>query len=156
MSVPSTEVEVLIARLWRWAPFVVLMIVLGAVAGWASTLNDKTAYSTRAALTVLSQNRSPDQDATLSQGYADFFNDGVYQSKLREAAGVPEDVTFEAHTALASPILYVTATSNSESDVSSAASAMASALRTQVNGAINQTHQEEIDAALDAFARMHR
>ena len=146
----------LISRVWRWAPFVVLLIVLGAVAGWASTINDRPTYTTRAALTVLSQDRAPDQDAILSQGYADFFNTDVYQTKLRHAAGVRSDVTFEARTALASPILYVTATSYNKSAVTSAASAMASALRTQVNSAIDQTHQEEIDAALDAFGRLHR
>jgi len=156
MSVPSSDVSVLIHRVWRWAPFVVLMVVLGAAAGWASTLHAKPTYTTRAALTVVSENRSPDQDAILSQGYADFFNDGVYQSRLRKTAGVADNVTFEAHTALASPILYVTATSDSQAAVTSAARAMASALQAQVNGAINQSHQEQINAALDAFERLHQ
>ena len=154
MAVPSTDVSVLLSRLWRWAPFVVLLVFLGAVAGWASYVGEKTTYTTKAALTVLSQNRSPDQDAILSQGYADYFNTDVYQTRLRQSAGVPANVTFEARTALASPILYVTATSDSESAVSSAASAMAAALRTQVNKSIDETHQQQIDEVLAAFDRL--
>ena len=140
----TNELGALAGRIWRRKILVLLLTLLFTAASWYSTQDDVTVYTSRAALTVMSQNRAPEQDAILSQGYAAFFNDEVYQARLRQQAGVPDDVTFEATTGLASPLLYVSATSTDPDHVATAAGAMADALLEEVNAAIQTTHRQEV------------
>jgi Mrp family chromosome partitioning ATPase len=127
-------------RLW----IVVLMTVLALAGGGASILTAHPDYSEKAALTAMSQTRSPDQDAILAQGYVNFFNDPSYQATLRQRADVASDVTFEAQTAAGSPLIYIIATSSSESDVRTAASKMATALLDTVNDALREARDDTI------------
>lgn len=150
----TDEFGALAGHLWRRRVLVVLVMLLFGAASWYSARHDDTVYTSSAALTVMSGNRAPDQDAILSQGYAAFFNDGLFQTKLREQAGVPDDVTFEATTGLASPLLYVTATSTNAQHVETAARKMADALRAEVNGAIDGAREEEVQDLKSVFEEL--
>ena len=87
----------------------------------------------------------------MSQGYASYFNDPAYQAKIREQAGITGDVSFVAETVLASPIIYVVASSTDPQAVTGAASSMATALSDQVNDAVRAGHDASIAAVLESF-----
>ena len=80
-----------------------------------------------------------------------FFNDPAYQGTLRERAGVPGDVTFEAQIAAASPLIYIIASSSDRDDVRPAASSMAVSLRDTVNSAILASRADAIAAVRKPF-----
>ena len=132
----SSALQVHLDRIRRRKWIVAVIILLFLMGGVLSVLTRDTIYSSKAALGTSTRTRAPEQDAILAQGYADFFNDPAYQAILRERAGVPDDVTFEAETVAASPLIYVTASSTNEADVQSSASTMAAELRTTVNEAL--------------------
>ena len=147
----TDELGTLAARMWRRRTLIVLVMLLFGAASWYTVRNDDTIYTSKAALTVMSGNRAPDQDAVLSQGYADFFNDPLYQAGLRKQAGVPDGVTFEANTVLAGPLLYITASSTDARSVETASRRMADALRNEVNLAIQGTRKQEVEDLKAAF-----
>ncbi|MGS0685638.1 hypothetical protein ACVBEQ_10905 [Nakamurella sp. GG22] len=130
-------------RKWVVAAFVLLFLVGGLV----SALTQRTTYTTKAALLATSQNRAPEQDAILAQGYVNFFNDPSYQATLRKIADVPDGVTFKAETVASSPLIYVVASSSNEDDVRLAASKMATAFYETVNKAIRAA-QDRIIAGI--------
>ena len=130
-------------RKWVVAAFVLLFVA----GGLASVLSHRANYTTKAALLATSQNRAPEQDAILAQGYVNFFNDPSYQATLREIADVPDSVTFEAETVASSPLIYVVASSSNEDDVRLAASKMATAFYETVNKAI-RAGQDRIIAGI--------
>lgn len=116
----------------RWV--MVLVIGLVAAAGaLAASRHEGTSYTGRAVLTIVSQSRSPDQDAVLAQGYADYFNELSSQDRLRRSAGVPAAAVLNARLAATSPILYVEATADTPHLAQTAATKMAIALREDVN-----------------------
>lgn len=147
----TDEFGALAGAVWRRKALVVLVTLLFGAAAWYSVRDEPTVYTSSAALTVSSANRAPEQDAILSQGYAAFFNDALFQGRLREQAGVPDGVSFEATTGLASPLLYVTASSTNRRDVETAARTMADALRTEVNQAIQGTRMQAVEDLKAAF-----
>ncbi|WP_068278042.1 hypothetical protein [Aldersonia kunmingensis] len=132
----TTNFQVHIDRIRRRVWIVVAFAILGLVIGLYSAYNADTTYSSKAALTVLSDQRAPEQDAILGQGYAEVFNDPAYQPELRRRAGVPESITFTALPTLASPIVGITASADNTDQLSDAAAKMSIALRDSVNDAL--------------------
>lgn len=149
-SALSVQVDRIRRRKWVVASIVVIFLIGGVVA----VLTSQATYSTKAALGTVSQTRSPQQDATLAQGYVNFFNDPAYQATLRQRAGVPDGVTFEAETAADSPLIYITATSSREVDVRLAASKMATALLDTVNDALRASRDQAIAAVRKPFDKI--
>jgi polysaccharide biosynthesis transport protein len=127
------------------------VLIVAVVAGAAlvvtlvSTFGQGTTYTGRATLSIGSQYRAPEQDAVLAQGYVDYFNESSYQQKLRAAANVPGDVTLQARLAGSSPIIYIEATSAESEVASSAATAMATAFRADVNENREASKKSTID-----------
>ena len=62
--------------------------------------------------TVCFRGRVPEQDAKMVVGYMTIFNDPATIARLRATTKIPEDVTFEARTVAASPILTIEATAD--------------------------------------------
>jgi len=99
-----------VRRYW----WVVLAVVwLAVVGGFVSSAMTPTTYVGRTSLIVSSNDRSPEQDAVLVQGYVSYFNNVPYQRQLLAEAGVDGDVVVAAEAAAASPIVVISATSDS-------------------------------------------
>ena len=96
----------------RWVLILVIGIV-AAVGSLGASLLQGSTYTGRSALTIVSQDRAPEQDTVLAQGYADYFNQASSQQQLRQTAGVPDSVTLNARIAAASPIVYIEAVADS-------------------------------------------
>ncbi len=86
-------------------------------------------WTATTALTTQSQTRAPEQDAVLSLGYVDYFNQPTYQQVLRAEATIPAAVTLKAETGAASPIVYIEAMSSLLAVSKSAAQAAADVFR---------------------------
>lgn len=129
----TSTLNVQLERIWRRRVLVVLIAALAVLGGVVAAKEAGTSYTGRAALIVSSPGRAPEQDAILVVGYVDYFNNGPYQERIRTRAGVPDDVSFAASTAAASPILYIDATAKDPETAASAATAMAGAFRDDVN-----------------------
>src|SRR3954447_12036116 len=127
----------------RWVLILVIGLVAAAGALGASLLQG-TSYTGRAALTIVSQDRAPEQDTVLAQGYADYFNQASSQEVLRQSAGVPTSVTLNARIAAASPIVYIEATGDSPDVAQDSATKMAVALRDDVNTGLRGNSQTQI------------
>lgn len=124
----------------RWLVFgIAVLAVLSAVA--VSYMQD-TVYTAKAALTTSSQNRAPDQDAFLAQGYAQFFNEDSYQELIGAAAEVPPGVTFSARTAATSPILYIEVSSTERETAVEYAAKLAVTFRDNVGGQLTSGRDE--------------
>lgn len=130
-----------VRRYWWLALGIVVLSVLAAVAATAST---PTTYTGRASLIVSSNDRSPDQDAVLVQGYADYFNDAAYQQKVLADTGVDDDVTVTARAAAASPILLIDATASDAEEAQSAAAAVAKNFRDDINKVRSDENATEV------------
>jgi polysaccharide biosynthesis transport protein len=120
-------------RIRRRGWLVLTITLLATLGALAAALGQQTTYTGRATLTIISQNRAPEQDAPLAQGYAEYFNEKSYQEVLRKAAGVPDGLVFSARTAATSPIVYVEATAPDPELAASAAAAMAKEFFANVN-----------------------
>ena len=130
-------------RMW-W--FVVVVVVLAVVAGVFATTRTPTTYTARSSLIVNSNNRSPDQDAVLVQGYVDYFNDPSYQAQLTKQAGLTSPVGLMARAAAASPILIIESTAKNADLAQSSSSAVAEAFRADINQVIDQGQAAEISS----------
>lgn len=124
----------------RWALILVIGIVAAAGSLGASLLQGST-YTGRSALTIVSQDRAPEQDTVLAQGYADYFNQASSQQQLRQTAGIDSSVGLNARIAAASPIVYIEAIADSPEVASDAATKMAVALRDDVNSSLGGDSQ---------------
>ena len=124
----------------RWALILVIGIVAAAGSLGASLLQGST-YTGRSALTIVSQDRAPEQDTVLAQGYADYFNQASSQQQLRQTAGIDSSVGLNARIAAASPIVYIEAVADSPEVASDAATKMAVALRDDVNSSLGGDSQ---------------
>ena len=147
-SGPETlSVQMAHVRRYWW---VVLAVALLSVVGAAlSARNSSTTFTGRSSLIVSSNNRSPDQDAVLVQGYVAYFNDPAYQSRLLATADVDPDVTVSAHSAAASPILLIDATTLDPRSAQVAAATLASTFRSD----INRVRKREITAQIVSLQR---
>lgn len=125
----------------RW--LVVVITLLAVVGSVAFAYLGGTSYTGRAALTV-SSDRSPEQDATLAQGYVEYFNQDFAQDSLQERTGLPETVSFAAVNSAASPIIYIEATAATAEEAAAAAQTLAEAFRDDINGSIQQQGEAPI------------
>ena len=132
----------------RWALILVIGIVAAAGSLGASLLQGST-YTGRSALTIVSQDRAPEQDTVLAQGYADYFNQASSQQQLRQTAGIDSSVGLNARIAAASPIVYIEAVADSPEVASDAATKMAVALRDDVNSSLGGDAQAQQLAQLN-------
>ena len=71
--------------------------------------------------------------AQIMVGYMTIFNDPATIARLTATTEIPKDVTFEARTIAASPMLSIEATANSPEVAQDAAQEMAEAFRADVN-----------------------
>jgi capsular polysaccharide biosynthesis protein len=132
-----------VRRHWAVVLVFVVIAVAGAVAATAAT---PTTYVGRTSLIVSSNNRSPDQDAVLVQGYITYFNDTAYQRQLLAAVGVHGGVTLSAQAAASSPILIISATAPDAADAQLDAIEVARAFRDDINRVDTQTKDAEVTA----------
>jgi capsular polysaccharide biosynthesis protein len=96
-------------------------------------------------LIVSSNDRAPEQDAVLVQGYVSYFNNAAYQQQLVAATGVVDaKAKLSAEAAASSPILVISATASDPERAQSTAIAVAKAFKDD----INRTHDQKIAAAL--------
>ena len=130
-----------VRRYWWIVLAVVWLAVLGALVFTART---PTTYLGRTSLIVSSNDRSPEQDAVLVQGYVSYFNNAPYQKQLLAETGVDANASLSAEAAAASPILVISATGSDPDSAQSAAIAVAKAFKDD----INKTHDQETAAAL--------
>lgn len=128
-------------RFWWVIAAAVLLAVLGAI---AATMSTSTSYTGRASLIVSSNDRSPDQDAVLVQGYVAYFNDPAYQIQLLASAHIEGGVSVSAQGAAASPILLVHATTSDPKSAQSSAAAVAVAFQKAINQVRTEKNSEEI------------
>ena len=106
--------------------------VLGVLVAAASSLSTHPTYVGRSTL-VLFGGTAPEQDALMVVGYMTIFNDPATITRLRTTTKIPEDVTFEARTVAASPILAIEATADDPKVAQDAAYEMAEALRADIS-----------------------
>ena len=130
-----------VRRYWWIVLAVVCLAVLGALVATAQT---PTTYLGRTSLIVSSNNRAPEQDAVLVQGYVSYFNNAAYQQQLLAATGVDAKAELSAEAAAASPILVISATASDPDSAQSAAIAVAQTFKDD----INKTHDQTIAAAV--------
>lgn len=123
-------------RVWRRRWLVLAVMVLAVVGTVSLSLTQETTYTGTATLTVLSDERAPEQDAVLTQGYVEYFNQDSSQAALREETALPDDVSFAARISASSPLFYVEATApDADLAVTSA-------------GALAQTFLEDVNAGV--------
>lgn len=125
----QVQIHRILRRLW----LVVLIATLAVGGVVALTLTQETSYTGKAALTIASENRAPEQDAVLAQGYADYFNQKSYQDVLAAGTGIGPGATYAARTAASSPIVYVEVTTSDPETAQTAAAALAQAFQDDVN-----------------------
>jgi capsular polysaccharide biosynthesis protein len=154
-AVDGTTVGVLLARLRRYWLLVLAVTAVAVLAALAVTSRTPTTYEGRTSLIVSSNNRSPDQDAVLVQGYAVYFDNGAYQRQLLRTAQVPSDVLLSAESAAASPILVISATTTDPETAQAYAIQVAKAFKDDINRVRAQeqaeqliTLQDQLDTAL--------
>lgn len=137
----------------RWlVVFITLLAMAGAL---AYAYVGGTSYTGRAALTVASD-RPPEQDATLAQGYVEYFNQDFAQDTLQERTGVSSDVSFNAINSAASPIIYIEATASTADGASEAARSLAEAFRDDINASVLQQSEAQVDDLRDQLADLGR
>ncbi|UFS98892.1 hypothetical protein [Nocardia huaxiensis] len=147
----NSAVRVHVNRVWR-LKWLVLAIAVAALALGFYTVRDLAPmYTSRVALTIGSPNRAPEQDAVLSVGYAQYFEDPAYQSKLKETAGFPAGVTLAARTVASSPILYVEATAETEATAKDAAARAGKAFKDDINARLRAAQEASIAAVRKPF-----
>lgn len=124
---------------------VLAAVVLGLGVAALISLTQSTTYVGKSVLILSSTNRSPDQDATVAVGYAKLFNEPATISRLKDAAGIPAGVEFEAQTVAASPILTVAATADKPGVAQDEAQRMAQAFMQDVNSVREQGTEKAIE-----------
>ncbi len=131
-------------RRLRWLVLAIWVICLSAAL--ITTITTPTTYTARSSMIVSSNNRSPDQDAVLVQGYVDYFNNSAYQSALLAQAQVDAPVTVTARAAASSPIMLIEATSTSGAVAQDAAALIALHFQQDINEVREEEKADEIDS----------
>lgn len=126
---------------WWVVLAVVWLALIGAVVSTATT---PTTYAGRTSLIVASNDRSPEQDAVLVQGYVAYFDDDSYKQQILAEAKVDAGATVTAGAAAASPILVITVTSSDAGRVQADAIAVARVFKDD----INLVHRQTVEAQL--------
>ncbi len=148
-AVERTDVGALAARIRRYWWLVVVVTGVAVAGALAATATAPTTYVGRTALIVSSNDRSPDQDAVLVQGYVTYFNDGAYQGQLLASVGLDGDVSLSAEAAAASPILVISATTSDPQTAQSYAVQVADAFRADINRIRAESKAQELVALQD-------
>jgi capsular polysaccharide biosynthesis protein/MinD-like ATPase involved in chromosome partitioning or flagellar assembly len=129
----------------RRHPWLVLFTTVAATLGaLLYTVGQPTIYTARSTLTTASENRSPDQDAYLAEGFAQYFNKESYQERIRALAQVPKDFEVSALTGATSPILYIEVTGPDSAVATSVAARVAERFPDDVQAIPNSARDEEI------------
>ncbi|HKP43762.1 hypothetical protein [Mycobacterium sp.] len=132
----------------RW--WVVLAIAgLATLSAALPLLLTKPTYVATSTLVLSSPGRNPVEDATMVTGYSTLFNDPATIGRLRDAHDLPEDVTFEARTVGASPILTIEATAQSPKVAQDAAQNMAAAFCDDINSVRQRRNEKAIENTQD-------
>lgn len=135
-----------VRRYW-WV--VLLVVALALIGAGVSTARTPTTYVGRTSLIVSSNNRSPDQDAVLVQGYVTYFDDAAYQRQILAEARVDPGASVEAQAAAASPILVVSLTSTDPQRAQADAIAVARAFRDDINAVHARSTAAELASLQD-------
>jgi Mrp family chromosome partitioning ATPase len=141
-----------LARIRRGLWLVVLVAMIAMAATVFAAERAGAQYTGRAALSIGSLNRAPEQDTVLAQGYVDYFNEGSYQQRLRSTVSIPGNITFSARVAAASPIIYVEGVGPDPDAVRTAVATMATAFRNDVNSGIQADESSRIAALKQQIA----
>ncbi|NNH70791.1 hypothetical protein HLB23_13100 [Nocardia uniformis] len=147
----NSGTRVHVNRIWRRKWLVLAVTVLALALAVVSTLDAKPTYTSRVVMTVGSPNRAPDQDAVLSVGYSQYFEDPAYQSKLKASSDIPNEVVLEARTVASSPILYIEATASSAQVAQEAAVAAGTAFKDEINARLRAAQDAAIAAVRKPF-----
>jgi capsular polysaccharide biosynthesis protein len=129
-------------RYYWWLVLAVTMV--GLLGGLIAAATTPTTYVGRTSLIVSSNDRSPDQDAVLVQGYVDYFNDAAYQTQLLRSVGVQERVPLSASSSASSPILVISATTSDPQTAQSDAIAVAGAFMDDINDVHTTKNAEKL------------
>jgi Mrp family chromosome partitioning ATPase/capsular polysaccharide biosynthesis protein len=138
------SLQTYINRIWRHWWLVLVITVVATVGALLYTVAQPTTYTARSTLTTASENRSPDQDAYLAEGYAQYFNKESYQQRIRTLVQVPEDIEVTALTGATSPILYIEATGPDPAVASRVVAQVAQRFAGDVQGGATASRDEEI------------
>ncbi|MCP2194173.1 SMC family protein [Williamsia deligens] len=140
-----------VRRRWYVVVAVTLVTLVGAfVAG----IGDRTTYSAKAALSASSPT-SENSPYALALAYIYLFNDASFQDALVRKAKVPSGVTSVAEPATVGSIFYIDATASSPEAARSAASALASTFRTEINGALEDAKRQTINSVEAPFEQRY-
>lgn len=131
-------------RITRRSWLVLAFAVLGLLGAVTFTLWQPTTYTAQSTLSTATENRSPDQDAYLAHGYAQYFNQETYQARIRAVAEVPGGVTVSARTEATSPILYIEAVATDPNVASTVADRVAERFRDEIRGEAEISRAETI------------
>ncbi len=131
-------------QIWQRKLVVLAVAVLGLALASLASLNAHSTFSGKSTLMVSSPGRAPDQDAFVAVGYATLFNDPATIVRLRADKPISPDVTFEARTAAASPILAIEATADNPKAAQDAAQEMAEAFRDDINSARQKENTQRL------------
>jgi succinoglycan biosynthesis transport protein ExoP len=135
-----------IRRRW-WVVLAVAAIATTAAA--LPMLQMSPTYVGKSLLVQSSQSLAPEQNATMAIGYATLFNEPETIGRLKATHNIPENVTFEARTVAASPILTIQATADNPTVAQDAAENMAKAFRDDINS-VGQAGYEKAIADAEA------
>ena len=141
---PRRSLETYLNRIWRYRWLVLVITVVTTLGALLYTVWQPTTYTARSTLTTASENRSPDQDAYLAEGFAQYFNKESYQERIRALAQVPEEFEVSAFTGATSPILYIEATGPDPAVASRVAAQVAERFPDDVQDIAHASRDEEI------------
>jgi capsular polysaccharide biosynthesis protein len=127
----------------RWW-VIVIVAAIAVAASVLSSLTPQAKYVGKATFAVSSPQRAPEQDEKVVLGYATIFNDPATTDRLKAVKSLPENVTYEAKTVAASPILTIEATADNPKVAQESATKMAEAFRDDVNAAQRKAAEAEI------------
>ena len=128
-----------------WVVAVVAVLAVLAAAASVITCRTRRTWGSRHSCF---RRRAPEQDAVMVLGYVTIFNDPATITRLRTTAKIPEDVSFEARAAAASPILAIEATADDPKVAQDAAVDMAKAFSADINE-VQQSGRENYIAELE-------
>jgi polysaccharide biosynthesis transport protein len=145
----KTRVQQVWKRLW----VVALITGLAVAAAVVMTQMQRSTYVGKSTLVVSSPGKTTEQDAILVAGYVALFNDPATTARLRVQTKIPDDVTFQARLAAASPIITISATAQTPEVAQDASQDMANAFRNDIN-AVRQ--EGNADAVADLTRQLNQ
>jgi len=133
----------------RWRYLVLAVALIAAAAALLLSLSGGSSYTARATMFVGSATtgaaRSPEQNAVLTRGYAEYLNSPVNQVPLRQAAAVPDDITIETIPVASSPIFYIEATGPDAQETVRSATAFGTAFESSVGSTFEAQFNRRVE-----------